>query len=152
MANQRDLASRISLVLTPMVAPEDFTPLPDIRPFAQANTRKLKNDFYPSYFFCVGTDIGRIDFDTTPITLDFPVGRTREQSGFVPIINDNINEALEFFMARLGFASEISRPDLVTIGSDVIRLDIVDDDGESVQKIISVHSLDNNLYIIGSKR
>ncbi len=33
-------------------------------------------------------------------------------------------------MATLSFATEVSRPELVTIGSDVIRLDIVDDDGE----------------------
>ncbi len=37
-------------------------------------------------------------------------------------------------MARLGFATEFSSPDLVTIGSDVIRLDIVDDDGECMYK------------------
>ena len=40
VANQRDLASSISLVLTPRVAEVNFDPLPDTRPFARANTRK----------------------------------------------------------------------------------------------------------------
>ena len=42
VANQRNLASPISLVLTPRVAEVGFTPLPDTLPFALANTRKLK--------------------------------------------------------------------------------------------------------------
>ena len=42
VANEVELASDISLVLTPMIAPEDFTPLPTTRPFARANTSKLK--------------------------------------------------------------------------------------------------------------
>ena len=41
VANEVELASDISLVLTPMIAPEDFTPLPATRPFARANTSKL---------------------------------------------------------------------------------------------------------------
>ncbi len=62
--------------------------------------------------------------------LEFPVGSLREQSGFVGIFDDNINEALEYFIVELSFSNEVSRPELVTIGNDVIRLDIVDDDGE----------------------
>ncbi len=89
-----------------------------------------------------------MDFDTTPITLDFPVGRTRELTGRVPINNDNINEALEFFMAihSLGFATEVSRPDLVTIRSDVIHLDIVDDDGECM--CVYMYIVKTSVYIV----
>ncbi len=42
MANEVELASDISLILTPMVATEDFRPLPTTRPIARANTSKLK--------------------------------------------------------------------------------------------------------------
>ncbi len=42
VANEVELASDISLVLTPMVATEDFRPLPTTGPFARANTSKLK--------------------------------------------------------------------------------------------------------------
>ncbi len=41
VANEVELASDISLVLTPMIAPDNFTPLPTTRPFARANTSKL---------------------------------------------------------------------------------------------------------------
>ncbi len=41
VANEVELASDIPLVLTPMIAAEDFTPLPATRPFARANTSKL---------------------------------------------------------------------------------------------------------------
>ena len=41
IANEVELASDISLVLTPMIATEDFRPLPTTRPFARANTSKL---------------------------------------------------------------------------------------------------------------
>ncbi len=41
VANQRYLASPITLVLTPKVALEDFTSLPNIRPFARANNSKV---------------------------------------------------------------------------------------------------------------
>ncbi len=40
-ANEVELGSDISLVLTPMIAPEDFRPQPNTRPFARANTSKL---------------------------------------------------------------------------------------------------------------
>ena len=43
VANEVELASDISLVLTPMVAPEDFKPLPTTTPFERANTSKLCN-------------------------------------------------------------------------------------------------------------
>ncbi len=83
------------------------------------------------------TDPDRIDFNITPIQLDFPVGRTRELSAHISIIDDNINEALEFFAADLTFADPESVPDTVSIsGSSVIRLDIVDNDGEYVRSII----------------
>ncbi len=71
-----------------------------------------------------------MDFDTTPIILDFPVGRTKEMTGRVPINDDNINEALEFFIVELSFADPASVPSTVSIGRNVIRLDIVDNDGE----------------------
>ncbi len=41
VANEVELASDISLVLTPMFAPEDFRPLPTTRPFVRANNSKL---------------------------------------------------------------------------------------------------------------
>ena len=41
MANEVELASDISLVLTPMITTENFRPLPTTRPFARANTSKL---------------------------------------------------------------------------------------------------------------
>ena len=41
VANEVELASDIPLVLTPMIAPEDFTPLSTTRPIARANTSKL---------------------------------------------------------------------------------------------------------------
>ncbi len=41
VSNEVELASDISLVLTPMIAPDDFTPLPTTRLFARANTCKL---------------------------------------------------------------------------------------------------------------
>ena len=41
VANEVELASDISLVLTPMVATEDFRPLPTTSPNARANTSKL---------------------------------------------------------------------------------------------------------------
>ncbi len=45
-ATEVELASDISLVLTPMIAPEDFRPLPNTRPFARANTGKLNVSLY----------------------------------------------------------------------------------------------------------
>ena len=47
VANEVELASDISLVLTPMIATDDFRPLPTTRPFALANTSKL-NVYYLS--------------------------------------------------------------------------------------------------------
>ncbi len=41
VSTELELASDISLVLTPMIAPEDFRPQPNTRPFARANTGKL---------------------------------------------------------------------------------------------------------------
>ena len=41
VVNEVELASDISLVLTPMIATEDFRPLPTTIPFARANTSKL---------------------------------------------------------------------------------------------------------------
>ena len=47
----------------------------------------------------------------------------------MPIIDDDIDEALEYFRVDLSFADPASVPSTVSIGSDVIRLDIIDDDG-----------------------
>ncbi len=44
VANQRDLASSISLVLTPRVALESFTPKPSTTPFDRASTRKFRSN------------------------------------------------------------------------------------------------------------
>ncbi len=47
-ATEVELASDISLVLTPMIAPdsEDLVSLPNTRPFARANTGKLNVSLY----------------------------------------------------------------------------------------------------------
>ncbi len=48
----------------------------------------------------------------------------------VPIIDDDINEALEYFIVELSFADPASVPSTVSIGSSVMRCDIADNDGE----------------------
>ena len=84
---------------------------------------------------------GRTDFVTDPIRLDFPVGRGRELTGLIPIFDDDINEALEYFRVDLSFADPASVPDTVTIsGSGVIRLDIIDNDGELNNSNFCIHS------------
>lgn len=40
--NQQLLTSSISVVLTPRIAPESYTPAPDQLPHARANTRKYQ--------------------------------------------------------------------------------------------------------------
>ena len=81
VANEVELASDISLVLTPMVAPEDFTPLPTTRPFARANTSKLN----VSIIITLTIVEGRIDFFTSPITLNFVAGGETVLAGDVLI-------------------------------------------------------------------
>ncbi len=53
IANQRDLARGISLVLTPKIAPEDFTLLPSTTPFERANNCKLIYDIHSIYNTCI---------------------------------------------------------------------------------------------------
>ncbi|XP_064387630.1 uncharacterized protein LOC135335892 isoform X2 [Halichondria panicea] len=114
VANEVELASDISLLLTPMIAPEDFTPLPATRPFARANTIE-----------------GRIDFFTTPITLNFMAGGEILLAGDVLIYDDLIDEALEYFVVTLTFQDPDNLPPLASIESnsgDIIRIDTVDND------------------------
>ncbi|XP_064387763.1 uncharacterized protein LOC135335957 isoform X2 [Halichondria panicea] len=112
VANEVELASDISLILTPMVATEDFRPLPTTRPIARANT-------IPD----------RIDFVTTPITLNFMAGGEILLAGDVLIYDDLIDEALEYFVVTLTFHDPANVPPLASIesnGGDIIRIDIVD--------------------------
>ncbi|XP_064388167.1 uncharacterized protein LOC135336335 [Halichondria panicea] len=116
VSNEVELASDISLVLTPMVATEDFRPLPTTSPNARANTFE-----------------GRIDFFTTPITLTFMAGGEIILAGNVLIFDDMIDEALEYFVVTLTFLDPDNVPPLASIerdGGDIIRIDIIDDDGE----------------------
>ena len=76
------------------------------------------------------SDPGRLDFPTDPISVTFSVGRTRSVVVDVPIVDDDINEALEYFIVELSFADPTSVPSTVTIGRNVMRCDIVDNDGE----------------------
>ncbi|XP_064387556.1 uncharacterized protein LOC135335860 isoform X4 [Halichondria panicea] len=113
-ANEVELASDISLLLTPMIAPEDFSPLPTTIPFARANTVE-----------------GRIDFPTTPITLNFMAGGEILLVGDVLIFDDLINEALEYFVVTLTFQDPDNVPPITSIesnGGDIIRIDILDND------------------------
>ncbi len=48
----------------------------------------------------------------------------------VPIIDDDINEAVEYFIVELSFADPASVPSTVSIGRNVMRCDIIDNDGE----------------------
>ncbi|XP_064387533.1 uncharacterized protein LOC135335856 isoform X2 [Halichondria panicea] len=114
VSNEVELASDISLVLTPMIATEDFRPLPTTRPFARANTIE-----------------GRIDFFTTPITLNFTAGGEILLAGDVLIYDDLIDEALEYFVVTLTFQDPDNVPPLASIesnGGDIIRIDIIDND------------------------
>ncbi|XP_064387566.1 uncharacterized protein LOC135335869 isoform X2 [Halichondria panicea] len=114
VANEVELASDISLVLTPMIATEDFRPLPTTRPFALANNFS-----------------DRIDFFTTPITLNFTGGGEILLAGDVLIYDDLIDEALEYFVVTLTFQDPDNVPPLASIessGGDIIRIDIIDND------------------------
>ncbi len=54
-------------------------------------------------------------------------------SGNVRIINDLIDEALEYFVVTLTFQDPNNVPQSASIesnGGDIIRIDIVDNDGE----------------------
>ncbi|XP_064387828.1 uncharacterized protein LOC135336006 [Halichondria panicea] len=114
VANEVELASDISLVLTPMIAPEDFTPLSTTRPIAKANTIP-----------------GKIDFFATPITLNFMAGGEILLAGDALIFDDLIDEALEYFVFLLTFQDPDNVPPLALIesnGGDTIRIDIIDND------------------------
>ena len=43
--NQRQLTSSVSVVLTPRIAPVDFTSPPDRQPFSRANTRVYSDNY-----------------------------------------------------------------------------------------------------------
>ena len=76
---------------------------------------------------------GRIDFFTTPITLNFMAGGEILLAGDVLIYDDMIDEALEYFVVRLTFQDPDNVPPLASIesnGHDIIRIDINDNDGE----------------------
>ncbi len=75
----------------------------------------------------------RIDFFTTPITLNFTAGGAILLAGDVLIYDDLIDEALEYFVVTLTFQDLDNVPPLASIesnGSDIIRIDIIDNDGE----------------------
>ncbi len=60
-------------------------------------------------------------------------GGTTVLSGNVRIINDLIDEALEYFVVTLTFQDPNNVPQSASIesnGGDIIRIDIVDNDGE----------------------
>ncbi len=76
---------------------------------------------------------GRIDFFTEPITLNFMAGGPIVLAGDVRINDDLIDEALEYFVVTLTFQDPDNVPPLASIesnGGDIIRIDIVDNDGE----------------------
>ena len=75
-------------------------------------------------------DLGRTDFFTHPITLNFMAGGEILLAGDVLIYDDLIDEALEYFVVTLTFQDTANVPPLASIESDIIRIDIVDDDGE----------------------
>ena len=61
------------------------------------------------------------------------VGGTTVLSGDVLIYNDLIDEALEYFVVALNFQDPDNVPQSASIesnGGDIIRIDIVDNDGE----------------------
>lgn len=62
--------------------------------------------------------------------MTFPIGRTRQIVVNVPIIDDDINEALEYFLVELTPADPASVPVTVSFERNVMRCDIFDDDGE----------------------
>ncbi len=54
-------------------------------------------------------------------------------AGNVTILDDLIDEALEFFVVTLSFQTPDMVPPLTSIetnGGDIIRIDIIDNDGE----------------------
>ncbi len=60
-------------------------------------------------------------------------------AGNVRIYNDLIDEALEYFVVTLSFQDPDNVPPLASIesnGGDIIRIDIVDNDGELKHIII----------------
>ncbi len=129
VSNEVELASNISLVLTPMIAPEDFRPLPTTRPFARANTSKL-NVSVIIYIITLTIVPGRIDFFTEPIALNFMTGGLILLAGDVRINDDLIDEALEYFVVTLTFQDPDNVSPFTSIKSNGIRIDIVDNDGE----------------------
>ncbi len=132
-ATEVELASDISLVLTPMIAPEDFRPLPDhLHEQTLVSWTFLYILFY-SIIITLTIVPGRIDFSTEPVTLNFMAGGPIVLSGNVPINDDMIDEALEYFVATLDFLDPNNVPPLTSIegnGGDIIRIDIIDNDGE----------------------
>ncbi len=77
---------------------------------------------------------GRKDFFSEPITLTFVAGGVTVLSGNARIVNDLIDEALEYFVVTLTFQNPDNVPPLTSIesrnGGDIIRIDIIDNDGE----------------------
>ncbi len=76
---------------------------------------------------------GRTDFFTEPIKLDFMAGGEILLAGDVLIYDDLIDEALEYFVVTLNFQDPDNVPQSASIesnGGNVIRIDIIDNDGE----------------------
>ena len=72
------------------------------------------------------TDPGRSDFSTSPVTLTFSRNGRNVLTGNVGIIDDTINEALEYFVVDLSFSGSV--PSTVSISRSRMRIDIVDND------------------------
>ncbi len=97
----------------------------------------FNNHFYDKPIKCI--DLDRIDFSTTPITLNFTAGGEILLAGNVLIFDDMIDEALEYFVVTLTFQDPANLPPLASIesnGGDIIRIDIIDNDGELKHIII----------------
>ena len=77
-------------------------------------------------------DTGRSDFSTSPITLTFSRNGRNVQTGNVGIIDDTINEALEYFIVDLSFSGSV--PSTVSLGMSCMRVDIVDNDHSECMK------------------
>ncbi len=92
---------------------------------------------------------GRIDFFTTPITLNFTAGGEILLAGDVLINDDLIDEALEYFVVTLTFQDPDNVPPLISIesnGGDVIRIDIIDNDGELKHIVVKLNAINNNVH------
>ncbi len=83
------------------------------------------------YINIIYADTGRSDFSMSPVTLTFSRNGRNVQTGNVGIIDDTINEALEYFIVDLSFSGSV--PSTVSLGMSRMRVDIVSNDGEWIK-------------------